>query len=580
MSDPRKCPKCGAALAADEADGPCPQCLLNVGLKETADVSRANVDSEPLVPPSPKRSGFVPPSVAEIAGRFPQLEIIDLLGIGGMGAVYKARQPNLDRLVALKILPPETDTEAHFAERFTREARAMAKLSHPNIVAIYEFGQAAGLFFFIMEYVDGVNLRHALKSGAIKTHESLAIVPQICDALQYAHDEGVVHRDIKPENILLDKKGRVKIVDFGLAKLLKSSQDDHSLTGSGHVMGTLHYMAPEQMENPLSVDSRADVYSLGVVFYEMLTGELPLGRFALPSHKVQMDVRLDEVVLRSLEKERHLRYQHASDVKTDVIAITSSDPGTAKTLISAARSEATRTAPRVTLMLVLSGVWAIALWADFLVFRLVRVDDNIRRSAGVLIFGLLVCVATYAVWWNITLAKFRGAHSIKDAPVLRALAGYTGLAGILLFCAFNIDQFQNAATLRAILSLAFFACTGVSWWAFRAPSTQTPAYPTEPYVKAILAAGIFLFFPALYSTGWIAGLLHQENQASMFYISFAICLMFTASMVPRNIAEHRWRRNAGIASPYLMALKWELSYASTCVLLLLPSLALSTAPQK
>jgi hypothetical protein len=146
----------------------------------------------------------------------------------------------------------------------------------------------------------------------------LAIVPQICDALQYAHDQGVVHRDIKPENILLDRSGRVKIADFGLAKMLGKGPDDFTLTRSQQVMGTPRYMAPEQIEKPLMVDHRADIYSLGVVLYEMLTGELPLGRFVPPSHKVQLDVRIDEVVLRALEKEPERRFQRASQVKSEL----------------------------------------------------------------------------------------------------------------------------------------------------------------------------------------------------------------------------------------------------------------------
>src|SRR5439155_18119915 len=155
----------------------------------------------------------------------------------------------------------------------------------------------------------------------------------ICDALQFAHDEGIVHRDIKPENILLDKKGRVKIADFGLAKILGKQPTDFTITGKGEKMGTPHYMAPEQVEKPQTVDHRADIYSLGVVFYEMLTGELPLGRFAAPSQKVQIDVRLDEVVLRALEKEPERRYQQESQVRTDVetIAMTvAKEPSTQK----------------------------------------------------------------------------------------------------------------------------------------------------------------------------------------------------------------------------------------------------------
>lgn len=269
---------------------------------------------------------FSAPEPGQLARHFPQLEIIELLGQGGMGAVYKARQPGLDRLVALKVLPPEVGSESSFADRFTREARALARLSHPNIVAVYDFGQAGGLWYFIMEFVDGLNLRQAARSKPLSPAEALAIVPQICDALQYAHEEGIVHRDIKPENILLDKRGRVKIADFGLAKLLGLTLGDPHLTGSQQVMGTLHYMAPEQMERPQEVDHRADIYALGVVFYELLTGQLPLGRFDPPSQKVQVDVRLDQVVLRALEYEPERRYQHASDVKSDVESIRRGEP--------------------------------------------------------------------------------------------------------------------------------------------------------------------------------------------------------------------------------------------------------------
>jgi hypothetical protein len=235
-----------------------------------------------------------------------------------MGAVYKARQPSLDRLVAVKVLPREAGLDPAFAERFGREARALARLCHPNIVAVHDVGKAGELYYFIMEYVDGVNLRHVLAEGKLMPEQALRVVPQICDALQYAHEEGIVHRDIKPENILLDRKGRVKIADFGLAKLLGRDTGGFTLTGSRQVMGTLYYMAPEQVERPLEVDHRADIYSLGVVFYEMLTGQLPVGRFPMPSEKAGTDAFLDEVVLHALEREPQRRYQHASDVKIDV----------------------------------------------------------------------------------------------------------------------------------------------------------------------------------------------------------------------------------------------------------------------
>jgi predicted Ser/Thr protein kinase len=291
--------------------------------------------------PGDKPAATQPPlTPAELAPHFPQLEILELLGAGGMGVVYKARQPQLDRLVALKILPAEAGCDPAFAERFTREARALAKLSHPNIVGVYDFGQVDAFYYFLMEYVDGANLRQLERSGNLTPEQALTIVPKICDALQFAHEEGIVHRDIKPENILVDKKGRVKIADFGIAKILAAAgragcpqpaESPERTAGTAvptmtGVIGTPHYMAPEQVEKPANVDHRADIYSLGVVFYEMLTGELPLGRFAPPSEKVQIDVRLDEVVLRALEKEPDRRYQTAAQVKTVVEEIVTTQP--------------------------------------------------------------------------------------------------------------------------------------------------------------------------------------------------------------------------------------------------------------
>lgn len=311
MSEPPKCPRCGAVLPAGVLHELCPACLLTQGVA-------ADTATQPESPPAEALP------IAEVARLFPQLEIIELLGKGGMGAVYKARQPALDRFVALKILPRQTGEGGPFAERFNREARALARLSHPAIVAVHDFGQTDGVPWFLMEFVDGVNLRQLERTRQLTPREALQLIPQICDALQYAHDEGVVHRDIKPENVLVDRKGRVKIADFGLARILGTEMRDPRLTGEGQVMGTPHYMAPEQVEHPLEVDHRADIYALGVVFYEMLTGELPLGRFQPPSRRVQVDVRLDDVVLRALEKEPALRYQQASEVKTDVESISRS----------------------------------------------------------------------------------------------------------------------------------------------------------------------------------------------------------------------------------------------------------------
>jgi serine/threonine protein kinase len=309
MIDPRPCPTCGKPVAHTAPRGLCPECLLQAGL------SAATQTDSPDAPPL-----AAPPSVEEIAPLFPQLEVLELLGRGGMGAVYKARQPQLERFVALKLLlrrRQDGSQDSAFAERFAREARALAKLNHPNIVSVYDYGEAGSYAFLLMEYVPGMTLRQLLQRGKLTPDEALAIVPRICEALQFAHQQGVVHRDIKPENILLDEQGRVKIGDFGIAKIADPASGV-GLTQDRQVIGTPHYMAPEQVERPQTVDHRADIYSLGVVFYEMLTGELPLGKFLPPSQKSWADVRLDPVVLQALEKEPERRYQQASEVKTAI----------------------------------------------------------------------------------------------------------------------------------------------------------------------------------------------------------------------------------------------------------------------
>lgn len=304
------CPTCGKSIDGSALMGLCPECLLKAGF--------GTIDTEGKAAP------FVAPSPADLARYFPELEIRALIGQGGMGAVYEARQTRLDRVVALKILPPEVERDEAFGRRFEREAKALAQLHHPNIVTLYESGQKEGLFYFLMEFVDGMNLRQLLDTGHVSPKEALAIVPQICDALQFAHDRGIIHRDIKPENILLNQSGQVKIADFGVARLIAREQSEETgnetpaagQTAAGAVIGTPQYMAPEQISHPQQVDNRADIYALGVVFYQMLTGEMPAGKFEPPSRKVQIDVRLDEIVLRAMEKNPELRFPQASLLKT------------------------------------------------------------------------------------------------------------------------------------------------------------------------------------------------------------------------------------------------------------------------
>ena len=371
MSEDKQCAQCGAALVADAPQGLCPACLLKRGFATSIGGGQSNSQGT--------RTEYVPPTPTELARYFPELEILEVVGRGGMGVVYRARQKRLDRLVALKILPPNISRDPAFSERFTREAKALARLTHPNIVSIHDFGQTDGLFYFVMEFVDGLNLRQLLDTAKITPKEALAIVPQICDALQFAHDKGIVHRDIKPENILIDKGGVVKIADFGLAKLVGLEAKDLTITSARDVIGTPHYMAPEQIEHPQDVDHRADIYSLGVVFYQMLTGELPIGRFAPPSRKVQIDVRLDEVVLRALEKEPEHRYQQASEVKTQMQTIAET-PSTAP---HAAVPRDTPTPPPI-------GQRYAGFWRRFLAVLI----DYILVSAC--IFPLVILIGLYA----------------------------------------------------------------------------------------------------------------------------------------------------------------------------------------
>lgn len=266
---------------------------------------------------------WVPPDAAEAAAKFPGYADVRFLGRGGMGAVYAARQISLERNVAIKLLPAELSRNPAAAERFRREARALAKLNHPNIVSVHDFGETAdGSFYFVMEHVEGSDLHQLIREGRIALPQVLDIVRQVCDALEYAHAQGFVHRDIKPANILVDLAGRVKVSDFGLARIVGESDaappHEPAPTMTGGIVGTPDYIAPEQRAGDRPVDHRADIYSLGVMLYEMLTGSVPRGAFELPSRRADVDQQMDRVVLRAMQEEPDKRYQHAAEVKSDV----------------------------------------------------------------------------------------------------------------------------------------------------------------------------------------------------------------------------------------------------------------------
>jgi predicted Ser/Thr protein kinase len=272
--------------------------------------------------PQEGQVNWQPPIEAEAAALFPGYTGVRFIGRGGMGAVYAARQVSLDRHVALKLLPAELSRNPAATERFRREARSLAKLSHPNIVGIHDFGETVdGSFFFVMEYVEGADLHKLIRDGELTLPRALGIVRQVCDALEYAHAQGFVHRDIKPANILVDAADRVKISDFGLARIIgdhPGTSHEPSPTLTGSIVGTPEYSAPEQRAGDQPVDHRADIYSLGVMFYEMLTGSVPRGAFEPPSRKAGVDEQMDRVVLRAMQPEPDKRYQCASEVKSDV----------------------------------------------------------------------------------------------------------------------------------------------------------------------------------------------------------------------------------------------------------------------
>ncbi len=484
MNSSGTCPECGKSVLPNGLQGLCPECMMKVGL--AAETGEVGPDGAQI----PRQESKAAPSLAEVARHFPQLEILECLGCGGMGAVYKARQRALDRIVALKILTRENTEQtrdAHFAQRFQREAQALAKLNHPNIIAVHEFGEAGGLPYLVMEYVDGLNLRQLERAGKLAPSEALNIVPQICEALQFAHNAGVVHRDIKPENILLDRNGRVKIADFGIAKILGRQRRAGTLTQAQQVVGTPHYMAPEQVERPAAVDHRADIYSLGVVFYEMLTGELPLGKFAPPSRKVRLDVRLDEVVLHALEKEPDRRYQHASQVKTDVetIATTPLSSGTERR----DGSNSTDSELREGKAAARPPAWVtVSRWS--------------ARTLGTLLLAAFVLMLM--AWGMQPLPSLGPREQLASAAWALALLGFVlgwrfeGAAALLIGLAWALFPLAKGLQPHPFLSpLAFYGVVAmlyaVCWWATRGRKTWILAAAT---VLILMVLGLsFLLVP-------------------------------------------------------------------------------------
>ena len=449
------------------------------------------------------------PSLEELAALFPQFDLLRLLGRGGMGVVYLARQKSLNRLVALKILAPDRARDTRFAERFAHEAELLARLSHPHIVTIHDFGESGGLFYLVMEYVDGVNLRELLRGGPLDAARALAILPPLCDALQYAHDQGVVHRDIKPENLLLDRSGKVKIADFGIAALAGSE---------GGRAGTPPYMAPEQDADGAKVDHRADLYAIGAVLYEMLTGARPSGPIEPPLREAGLDTDLSGVVVRAMAPDPGRRFQRADEVRTRVETVAATLA--ARPRGGAPKAGAIPTPARFSRMAIIGAAWIPMFFLSFvlamILFTARRVEISSSHGAPP--------PPTGPAWWVWILIVLMGVG--YAAPLVTTTLGWIARSRIRKsggrlrgegLALFDGLFFPVLGVIALIVGAWFAKPKSVNPPAQAAQVSASPAPRFQPVRNLVLADGDMVDFDTGSVSGWNADAIPEEQIGALFW---------------------------------------------------------------
>jgi len=315
----RKCPACEWEVEIgpeeDASDLRCPHCQAKIGCSVLQDPTHVAEELVPGFRPGQKLGNYV---------------IEAFLGSGGMAVVFRGTQLSLNRRVAIKVLPKHFVKKKVFVERFESEAAVLASLNHPNIVSVIDRGVEHDTYFIVMEHIEGGTLKDRLASTeGLIPDEICNITQQALRGLEYAHRHGVVHRDIKPGNIMINHENVVKIADFGLAHLAKT-HGGLDVTREGQSMGTVKYMAPEQLTSAKRVDGRADVYAVAVCLYEMLTGKLPLGTFKMPSeHNPELDARWDDVIVKALRMDPDERYASAAEMAEAIHEIATTERVTA-----------------------------------------------------------------------------------------------------------------------------------------------------------------------------------------------------------------------------------------------------------